>query len=130
MTPAPQKIKSPSFILLNEDISWTVYPIETIIAEKLHALIAHGDANSRSKDVYDLIIFLPKADPELLKKAIINCFKYRETNLPSNFANTLKSLETTRLERGWAAALASVPNAPKFKESFKNLIHLVEGLLK
>jgi predicted nucleotidyltransferase component of viral defense system len=47
-------------LLSNEELSWSVYPIETIIAEKLHALVDRGELNSRSKDVFDLVAFLPK----------------------------------------------------------------------
>lgn len=67
ITPGPQPKKTPSLFSGIEDISWSVYPIETICAEKLHALISHGDENSRSKDVHDLAIFLPKADPKTLE---------------------------------------------------------------
>jgi predicted nucleotidyltransferase component of viral defense system len=71
ITPGPQKVEVKTFIG-NETLSWSVYPVETICAEKLHALISHGDDNSRSKDVHDLAIFLPKADPQTLKRAIKN----------------------------------------------------------
>jgi hypothetical protein len=60
-----------------EEISWSVYPIETICAEKIHAMISHGDENSRSKDVHDLAVFLPKVDGPILKEAIKRCFEYR-----------------------------------------------------
>jgi hypothetical protein len=53
ITPGPKSITTKPFISPNEGLSWSVYPFETIIAEKLHALIAHEDANSRSKDVHD-----------------------------------------------------------------------------
>jgi predicted nucleotidyltransferase component of viral defense system len=121
VTPGPQKIETAS-LLQDGSISWSVYPIETIIAEKLHALIAHGDQNSRSKDVHDLAIFLPKADSKILNDAIKRCFEFRETDLPASFSNTLKELNTGRLEKGWASAVSSLPNAPTFKSSFETLI--------
>ncbi|MBI3901121.1 MAG: nucleotidyl transferase AbiEii/AbiGii toxin family protein, partial [Chlamydiia bacterium] len=52
-----------------EDLSWSIYPIETIIAEKLHALINRGHLNSRSKDVFDLVAFLPTAKRSLLQSS-------------------------------------------------------------
>ena len=58
-------------VLSGEELNWSVYPIETIIAEKLHALVSHGDQNSRSKDVHDLAVFLPKADAKVLKEAVM-----------------------------------------------------------
>jgi len=47
VTPGPQKEQTPSLPSGNDEISWSVYPIETICAEKLHALISSGDENSR-----------------------------------------------------------------------------------
>lgn len=127
VTPGPQKIETAS-LLQDGSISWSVYPIETIIAEKLHALIAHGDQNSRSKDVHDLAIFLPKADSKVLNDAIKRCFEFRETDLPASFSNTLKELNTGRLEKGWASAVSSLPNAPTFKSSFETLITLMSKI--
>lgn len=127
VTPGPQKIETPS-LLQDESISWSVYPIETIIAEKLHALIAHGDQNSRSKDVHDLAIFLPRADSKVLNDAIKRCFEFRETDLPASFSNTIKKLNTGRLEKGWASAVSSLSNAPTFKTSFETLISLLSKI--
>ena len=117
ITPGPQPKKTPSFFSGSEDISWTVYPIETICAEKLHALISHGDENSRSKDVHDLAIFLPKADPKTLKKAIKNCFEFRETEVPHNFLEVVKKINTGRLEKGWPSAVASISQPLSFKQA-------------
>ena len=68
ITPEPTKATTTT-LLSGEELSWSVYPIETMIAEKLHALISLGAANSRSKDVYDLSIFLPKANSKILASA-------------------------------------------------------------
>ncbi len=128
--PGPRKMETPSLISQNKDISWSVYPVETIIAEKLHALVVHGDVNSRSKDVYDLSIFLPKANATTLKEALTRCFKYRKTELPKSFSGKLKKLDTTRLERGWASAIASMPNAPKFKTAFESVVKIISEMEK
>ncbi len=116
-----QKKETPMLLSTDEELSWSVYPVETIIAEKLHALISHGDQNSRSKDVHDLAIFLPKADASTLREAIKKCFEYRKTKIPINFSNALKELDTTRLEKGWACAVASVPSTPSFQSAFDTL---------
>lgn len=130
ITPGPQKVETPSLLQENEDVSWSVYPIETIIAEKLHALISHGDQNSRSKDIHDLALFLPKAELKILKEAIKKCFAFRETDIPPNFLNTLKEIDTARLERGWASATASVPGALSFKSNFETILKQVARLNK
>lgn len=125
ITPGPQTVEVKTFIG-NEDFSWSVYPVETICAEKLHALISHGDDNSRSKDVHDLAIFLPKTDPQTLKKAIKNCFEFRETELPKSFVEGVKQLNTSRLERGWDSAVSSIPNIGTFAEAFDALCEHLE----
>jgi predicted nucleotidyltransferase component of viral defense system len=127
VTPGPQKEDTPSLLSIAEEINWSVYPIETIVAEKLHALVSHGDQNSRSKDVHDLAIFLPKADKKLLQEALKNCFTFRKTDLPGSFASVVQGLDTKILERGWPAAVASISGAPKFKAALEQLIsHLEE----
>lgn len=125
ITPGPQRVEVKTFIE-NESLSWSVYPIETICAEKLHALISHGDENSRSKDVHDLAIFLPKTDPKTLKKAIKNCFEFRETKLPTSFIEGVRQLNTSRLERGWDSAVSSIPNAVTFSEAFEAVCEHLE----
>lgn len=127
VTPGPQKKETP-LLLASGELNWSVYPIETIIAEKLHALISHGDQNSRSKDVHDLAVFLPKADAKVLKEAVKKCFEYRETELPSAFSYALKKLNTIRLERGWPSAIASIPDAPTFESAFEAVVKLVSKL--
>jgi len=98
VTPGPRKLKIKS-LLSEEELSWSVYPVETIIAEKVHALIANGDFNSRSKDVFDLIIFLDEANPKNLNSAIQNTFKFRGTDVPKSIAEVLSSLRTDRLKK-------------------------------
>ncbi len=130
VTPAPQKTETPSYFSQNEDISWSVYPVETIIAEKLQALISLGDANSRSKDVHDLAVFLPKANAAILSKALKRSFKFRGTELPKNFSKTIADINTIRLEQGWANAISSVPNASSFKEAFALLTRYIAEMEK
>lgn len=55
MVPGPRMIEYPS--VLNSDIiQLLAYPVESAIAEKLQAMVALGDTNSRMKDFYDVWI--------------------------------------------------------------------------
>ncbi len=128
ITPGPQKKQTPSLLTGGEEISWSVYPIETICAEKLHALISHGDENSRSKDVHDLAVFLPKVDGPTLKEALKRSFEFRSTALPQSFYTEIKKLNTARLERGWASAVDSIPNVMPFKTAFEKMLELIGDL--
>jgi len=125
VTPSPLAIETPSLLSPHEVLSWSVYPIETIIAEKLHALIARGDINSRAKDVYDLAAFLPKANAKILGDALEQCFSHRSTELPKDLSATLLSIDTKSLARGWISATASVPDRPEFKTTFEAVIQLI-----
>jgi predicted nucleotidyltransferase component of viral defense system len=128
ITPQAQQLTSPSLLPTNQQIQWSVYPIETIIAEKLHAVVAHGEANSRSKDIYDLAIFLPKADSDVLKQAIEACFSFRKTDLPQSLSEELRQLNTKRLKAGWPNAMASIPNPPDFDNIILIVIDQLETL--
>lgn len=130
ITPGPQKEQTPSLLEGLDEISWVVYPIETICAEKLHALISHGDENSRSKDVHDLAIFLPKVDGPTLKEALKRSFDFRSTEIPQSFYSAINNLNTNRLERGWASATDSIPNAMSFEMAFKTVLKLIAELEK
>ncbi len=75
--------------LFENNISLYVYPVETIIAEKLETVIRRDAANSRMKDFHDLVILKSKdlADKTLLKSNILSTFNHRKTKLafPVNF---------------------------------------------
>jgi hypothetical protein len=62
ITPAPIILSYP--VLLNELESPTIlaYSIETVIAEKFHAMLTLGNFNSRMKDFYDVFILLKHND--------------------------------------------------------------------
>lgn len=61
-----------------------VYPVYTVIAEKLHAIVLLGMTNSRMKDYYDLSVLLEREtlDVDLLAKAIRATFERRGLAIP------------------------------------------------
>ena len=61
------------------------YPRETVVAEKLEALVQLGLANSRMKDFYDLTVLSRTFgfDGDLLVRAIRATFGRRKTELPT-----------------------------------------------
>jgi predicted nucleotidyltransferase component of viral defense system len=62
-----------------------VYPRETVIAEKLQAIVLLGEANSRLKDYYDLWFLAThySFSGEVLATATRNTFERRRTALPT-----------------------------------------------
>jgi predicted nucleotidyltransferase component of viral defense system len=61
-----------------------MYPAETVIAEKLEAIVKLGIANSRMRDYYDLLVIFRMYDPDsyVLAKAIAATFTRRGTVVP------------------------------------------------
>ena len=66
----------------NKTIPILAYNIETILAEKLHAIISHGTLTTRLKDYYDVYVLMQNKniiyDEKLLVKAVNNTFKNRQ----------------------------------------------------
>lgn len=85
VTPAPQEVRYPPLLADNPAPQLKAYPKETVIAEKLEAIVSLGMANSRMKDYFDLLILLSEKplDAELVKRAIKRTFKRRDTTLPT-----------------------------------------------
>ena len=61
------------------------YPRETVVAEKLDAMVQLGMANSRMKDFYDVAVLARDYDFEgdILVRAIRATFERRQTPLPT-----------------------------------------------
>jgi len=60
-------------------------PFEFAIAEKLHAIVKHGEKNSRMKDFRDLLILSRKGfDDEKVREAITFTFNALAVELPEN----------------------------------------------
>ena len=85
VTPGPEEADYP--ILLDDFPAprLRVYPRETVVAEKLEAIIKLGMVNSRMKDYFDLWVLLRSAafDTALLGKAIASTCMRRNTDLPA-----------------------------------------------
>jgi len=84
MMPGPRMINYPA-LLASDMIQLLAYPVESAIAEKLQAMVALGNANSRMKDFYDVWICSSHLDfaADTLLNAIGATFKNRETPVPT-----------------------------------------------
>jgi predicted nucleotidyltransferase component of viral defense system len=121
VTPAPLAASTQTTVG-GDLISWQVYTVETICSEKLHTLVTRGSENSRSKDVFDLAILLPKANSQVFKEAIVRTFDYRGDPVPKFMVNALREIDTTLLQRGWKSALAGMKTIPEFDETFDAVV--------
>jgi len=84
VTPAPIVVDYPALLDLPGP-RLRAYPRETVIAEKLHAIVALGQANSRMKDYFDLRALLRERayDPKVLERAVAATFERRRTTPPA-----------------------------------------------
>ncbi len=86
-----------------------VYPRETVVAEKLEALVKLGMANSRMKDFFDVVVLSRLFDFEgdLLAAAIRATFERRGTALPAGppVALTAAFAEDPAKKTQWTAFL-------------------------
>jgi predicted nucleotidyltransferase component of viral defense system len=84
LTSKAESIEYPNILPDLETVHLKGYPKETVVAEKFHAMIRHGDLNSRMKDYYDLWLISNAFDFESksLQRAIETTFKNRDTDLP------------------------------------------------
>jgi predicted nucleotidyltransferase component of viral defense system len=83
------------------------YPPETVIAEKLHAIVVLGMANSRMKDYYDVWMLTGAfaLDPDRLRQAIVATFARRTTPIPTGVPDGLSGAFAAEpgKQRQWAA---------------------------
>jgi hypothetical protein len=109
MVPGPRMIEYPVF-LGGDTISLLAYPIESSIAEKLQAMVALGNANSRMKDFYDVWICAKHLDfkADALLKAIDATFKNRETPVPADDVDALTPAFVEKHRVQWNAFVRKI----------------------
>lgn len=84
ITPAAEEVEYPTLLGMDPP-RLKAYPKETVVAEKLEAMVQLGMANSRMKDFYDLLV-MSRTFPfegEALRQAVAATFARRGTALPS-----------------------------------------------
>jgi len=109
VTPEPQTVVFP--VLLDDLAAPTlrVYPVYTVIAEKYHAMLILGLANTRMKDFFDIATIAQRTDLHgaTLAQAIAATFARRGTALPTQppVALTREFGEAEAKQRQWQAFL-------------------------
>jgi Nucleotidyl transferase AbiEii toxin, Type IV TA system len=85
VTPGPVDAVYPVLIADFAAPHLRTYPVYTVVAEKLHAIVLLGMTNSRLKDYLDLSVLLEREalDPATLVAAIAATFTRRGTALPT-----------------------------------------------
>ncbi len=108
------------------------YPLESIISEKLHAMVRFAELNSRWKDYYDIWLLSNTFDFESqrLKEAIKKTFKKRNTKLPTSIPQSLTNDFATSNQENWKLFLRKSKLHNKDSEDFKTITENIWGFLK
>ncbi|HIG30274.1 MAG TPA: nucleotidyl transferase AbiEii/AbiGii toxin family protein [Verrucomicrobiales bacterium] len=112
-----------------------VYCPETVIAEKLQAVVILGTGNSRMKDFFDLLWLSRhrKFDGRLLQDAVQATFIRRETPLPNNSPVALTEIFYSRSDKQaqWTAFLRkSVQKSLDLKEVVEQIARFLNPVIR
>ena len=81
--------------ILGDNIELNMYPLETVLSEKLQTILTRAENNSRSKDFYDIYAILKNKleviNIKELKVAVSNTFSYRKTEVSKDEAKVIVS---------------------------------------
>jgi predicted nucleotidyltransferase component of viral defense system len=108
VTPPPRLATLPAILTEFSKPRVKVYPAETIVAEKLHAMVKLGIANSRMKDFFDVYVLARNRefDEALLARAVARTFARRRTAIPEEpFALTAEFYSDGSKQAQWRAFL-------------------------
>lgn len=107
-----------------------MYPPETVVAEKVEAMIQLGSLNSRMKDFYDVWQLSQKFefDPEVLSEAIRQTLKNRDTELIPFADMKAALLGNDAFEKQWSAFLEK--SGVTGPESFHAVLDQIELFLR
>ncbi|MHC4674716.1 MAG: nucleotidyl transferase AbiEii/AbiGii toxin family protein [Planctomycetota bacterium] len=127
IVPAEQNLSYPTLLDFPAP-QLKAYPKESMIAEKLEAMVSLGAANSRMKDFYDLWILARTFDfqGEILKQAIAATFERRRTDLPDDipYALTDDFVNDTTKQTQWRAFINRgklLEEPPDFDETVERI---------
>lgn len=124
----PEKQEMASILTEIKPVTWSVYPIEYILAEKLETFTIRASANSRAKDIFDLnLLFELCKNQKDLKKAILTTFKNRETKLPQSFFEMAEEINLIILKPAWAT-VQLMEGDISFEEAWNPLLKNLEKL--
>ena len=111
VTPYPLSLDYPLLLPDVPAVELYAYSLETLIAEKFHAMVDRDESNSRMKDFFDVYQLFTnhEIDRELLAEAIVSTFKNRSTPYRENLALfTDKFAEDATRNIWWKAFLKKI----------------------
>ena len=131
VTPSPVNLDFPILLEHLPCANILAYSLETVIAEKMHAIIDLADQSSRMKDYYDLhrILKEEKYDLEVLQEAIIHTFENRHTPYDENTMFFRKDFGINQqMEVRWKAFMRKITKATDL--SFSEVVAFIQETLR
>lgn len=131
VTPSPVNLDFPILLEHLPCANILAYSLETVIAEKMHAIIDLADQSSRMKDYYDLhrILKEEKYAPEVLQEAIIRTFENRHTPYDENTMFFRKDFGINQqMEARWKAFMRKITKATDL--SFSEVVAFIQETLR
>lgn len=106
VTPAPSQQAYPTLLNMPPPVL-AVYPLETVVAEKLEALVKLAGFNTRLKDYFDLWVLMrfEHIDQPVLPEAIRATFSRRNTAIPNTVPVGLTAEFAEQKQLMWQAFL-------------------------
>ena len=129
VSPTPIMLKYPTIFQMPAPYL-RCYPPESVVAEKLHALVFLGSVNSRMKDFYDLWVLAEQFefDGRKLQEAINGTFQRRNTALPSETPVGLSDSFAAENQAQWQAFIQRT-HIETVPESFSDVTRVLSSLL-
>lgn len=131
VTPSPVNLDFPILLEHLPCANILAYSLETVIAEKMHAIIDLADQSSRMKDYYDLhrILKEEKYDSEVLQEAIIRTFENRHTPYDENTMFFRKDFGINQqMGARWKAFMRKITKATDL--SFSEVVAFIRETLR
>ena len=131
VTPSPVNLDFPILLEHLPCANILAYSLETVIAEKMHAIIDLADQSSRMKDYYDLhrILKEEKYDSEVLQEAIIRTFENRHTPYDENTMFFRKDFGINQqMGARWKAFMRKITKATDL--SFSEVVAFIQETLR
>lgn len=130
ITPGPEVSNFPTLLTDFPAPAIRSYPVYTVIAEKLQAMVSLGDRNTRMKDFFDLrsIFQTEQLDQAVISQAIRSTFERRRTSLPQGVPRCLTPEFAAIKESQWRAFLDR-NGIPKTAESFADVLQSIRTRL-
>ena len=123
--------------ILGDNIELNMYPLETVLSEKLQTILTRAENNSRSKDFYDIYAILKNKFEVLnimeLKVAVSMTFSYRKTEISKEKAKfIIRNInEDSLINERWIRYKKKNPYAKEieFSEIIDSLNTLIEMVM-